>query len=147
MIVLSVDPLPKIDGFDDLLALWNSKREDGRIPPRAAFHPDDFAAWPGGIALSEWEEGDCRFRELGSRFVDLLGRDMTGELLCASLAPELVEPSKRHFAELRYGVQIGHTTGYVPVPGRESTPFNVLDLPLLDGQGEVGFFLHGLVVG
>ena len=68
-------------------------------------------------------------------------------MLCASLSPELIEPSKRRFAALRYGLRIEHTTGRVPVPGREIIAFNVLDLPLWDERAEVGFFLLGLVVG
>lgn len=147
MTAFPVDPLPDIDGFSSLLAIWDGKRDGTLLPPKTAFGIEDFGAWVGRIAISEWEDGDCRFRLFGTQFVDLLGRDLTGELLCESLMPDLVEPSKRHFAELRYGSRIGHTTGYVPVPGREFIAFNVLDLPLWDEQSEVGFFLHGLIVG
>ena len=147
MTAFPVDPLPDIEEFSSLLAIWDAKRDGAQLPLKSAFDIEDFGGWLGRIAISEWEDGDCRFRLFGTQFVDLLGRDLTGELLCESLMPDLVEPSKRHFAELRYGSRIGHTTGYVPVPGREFIAFNVLDLPLWDAHSQVGFFLHGLVVG
>ena len=130
-----------------MLAIWDAKRDGAQLPLKSAFDIEDFGGWLGRIAISEWEDGDCRFRLFGTQFVDLLGRDLTGELLCESLMPDLLELSKRHFAELRYGSRIGHTTGYVPVPGREFIAFRVLDLPLWDAHSQVGFFLHGLVVG
>ena len=107
MTAFPVDPLPEIDGFSSLLAIWDGKRDGTLLPPKTAFGIEDFGAWVGRIAISEWEDGDCRFRLFGTQFVDLLERDLTGELLCETLMPDLVEPLKRHFAELRYGSRIG----------------------------------------
>ncbi len=74
------------------------------------------------------------------------GRELTGQLLCASLLPELVEPTKQHFRRLFKGPCIGHTTGVVPVSDRNFQPFEVLDLPICMADGADGL-LHIINTG
>ncbi len=137
-------PLPDIAGYGAFLRLWDRKRGSRAMPRRADFSIEDFAGWYGAVAISVVEGDDLRFTLYGTRYVDLLGVDLTNKLLCASMAPELIAQTKRYFANLIQGPCIGHLKGLAPTAGRDFLSFDVLDLPLSDDGKEVTTFLHVL---
>ena len=139
-----IRPVPDIAGYEAILALWDRKRGERAIPKRADFSIEDFAGWYGAIAISVVEGDDLRFTLYGTRYVDLLGVDLTNKLLCASMAPDLVAQTKRYFATLIQGPYIGHLTGLAPTAGRDFLAFDVLDLPLSDDGRRVSTFVHAL---
>ena len=137
-------PLPDIAGYESILKLWDNKRGGRAMPCRADFSVEDFAGWYGAISISVLEGDDLRFTLYGTRYVDLLGVDLTNKLLCASMAMDLIDQTKRYFATLVQGPFIGHMTGLAPTEHRDFLPFDVLDLPLSDDGRAVTTFLHAL---
>jgi hypothetical protein len=130
MRTLPADRTAEICGFEPIIQLWHSRRHDDGLPCRSAFEFADFTGWMGSLAISERDGDDFRFRLYGEKFRELLGVELTGQLLCGSLCPELIMPTKRHFRLLFDGPCIGHTEGNVPIPDRGFKSFDVLDLPI-----------------
>lgn len=106
------------------------------------FKFSEFVGWHARIALSRREDDDCRFRIFGSAFVELFDNDLTGELLAASMVPEQKPEIMSHFKHCIDGPYMGLVTGRVPAEGRGFLGFEVIDLPLMDKDGEVSHFLH-----
>jgi hypothetical protein len=141
---LPLIPMPKINNYVSILGLWNSKRGDRLMPSRTDFTFEDFIGWHGSIAISVVEGQDLRFKLYGTRYVDLLGVDLTNALLCASMDESLIDQTKEYFSELINGPYLGHMSGLAPTKGRDFTKFDVVDLPLSDNGTGVTQFLHAL---
>ncbi len=114
------------------------------MPNRADFAFEDFAGWHGSISISIVQDGDIYFTLYGSRFVEILGVDLTHKYLCEAIDESLVAETKQHFKDLISGPHIGHTSGFAPTTNRDFIPFDVLDLPLSDNDRDVTQFLHAL---
>ena len=91
--------LPEFAAFKDVLALYAEKRGDRLMPRWQDFDFPDFLGWHSRIALSKREGSDFRFRIFGSTFTDLFNRDLTGELLIASMPPHQQFTVTRSFPE------------------------------------------------
>lgn len=141
---LPLYPLPELPGYEAILKLWDRKRGARPLPRRTDFAFEDFVGWHGSIAISVVDDDDLLFSLYGSRFVQLLGVDLTNCHLFASLDETLVTETKMHFQDLMAGPYIGHTSGGAPMPDREFVSFDVLDLPLSDDGQTVNRFLHAL---
>lgn len=134
--------LPEIPDFEDILALYAEKRVERLMPRWKDFSFSEFAGWHPRIALSKREDADFRFRIFGTSFVELFDRDLTGELLIASMMSEQALETARHFKRLVDGPMIGFAKGRVPVNNRTFLRFEVVDLPLANANGDVSHFLH-----
>lgn len=142
MHLMPVDVLPELTDFCDALALYERKRGDRLMPSWSDFSVVEFDGWHSRVALSQREGDDFRFRIFGTTFVELFARDLTGELLIASMVPEQIEGTRHHFMSLVNGPKLGLATGWVPAEGRGFMRFEVLDLPLVGSDGAVSHFLH-----
>ncbi len=117
------------------------------MPSWSDFEFRDFIGWHSKLALSKYEEGGFRFRIFGDDLVEVFARNLTGELLSESVAPEQVEITRRYFEKLVTGPFIGLRTGRVPVQGRGFLNFQVLHLPLSATGNNVDHFIHILKPG
>lgn len=143
---LPLNNKPGIPVFSSMLDLYFSKLSSKALPKWSDFGMKDFIGWHANIALSEKDGDDFRFRIFGSAFSDLFGTDFTGKFLCDSIAQGHTDAVRRHFSILVEEKKIGWVKGQLPIEGRDYLPFEVLDLPLQDEQGEVSRFIHILGV-
>jgi hypothetical protein len=122
----------------DLLALWTARRGGRRMPARSDFDAIELMRFGGRIALIDVEHDPrrYRFRLIGSRITEILGRDSTG-----CYVDELYEPSFRQLAVEPYerilrDLEPVTSRGNMKRMGKEFLRFQSLDLPL-SRDGEV----------
>ena len=139
-----IDPLPVISGFEDVLNLWDSKREEFRLPSWKSFHEKDLAAFGGRVAVSEKEDKDFRFRVYGNDFVKLKNVDLTNKLLCESVGTKWKGGAYAYFSEISKGLCIGRTQGVVPDAYESLVELSSIDLPLSEDGIVVSHCLHVL---
>lgn len=94
---LSVPPEFYLDpalAFDDplvasLLTLWESRRVDERLPARSDFTVTDLQPYFGWLCLLRVnpDRQDLVYSLIGTRIVDLVGRDNTGKAVGESIPP------------------------------------------------------------
>lgn len=135
-------PMPALTPFQPMLDLYQIKRGSRQMPKWRDFHFSDFIGWHSRVAVSERDGDDLRFRIFGSTFTELFARDLTGQLLAASMRGDQYHAILAHFRRCCDGPMIGCVSGNVPVAGRDFVAFQVVDLPLADDTGEVTHFLH-----
>lgn len=82
-----------------LLALWESKRRDGRLPAEADFNPSELTAWLEWLMLLDvmTDPIDFRYRRAGQMIVATTGIDMIGRKLSEMDVPP--EVLRRFMAE------------------------------------------------
>ncbi len=139
---MPLEALPDLKAFRRIITLYDQKRAGRLLPTWKDFTFTEFTGLHSRLALSQCEAGDFRFRLFGTSFVELFGRDLTGEFLTTSLVAEQVKESYRHFKTLVDEKMCGRAIGRVPAIGRGFMDFDVLDLPLGDESGNVSHFLH-----
>lgn len=139
---MPLEPLPDMPEFRAMLDLYESKRNGRAMPCWKDFSFSEFVGWHTRIALSMRRGDDFWFRIFGSTFVELFGRDLTGENLLGSIVPEQVSEAKQHFKKLVEGPMLGVSAGRVPFAGRGFREFDVLHLPLADHENAVSHCLH-----
>ena len=66
--------------------LWDSRSSDGGIPTRAQFSLEELKPWFGSILFMDVVDfgADFRHRLIGTRIVEMVGRDLTGKLVSYS---------------------------------------------------------------
>ncbi len=84
-------PVSAVRAHEEMFAYWASRREDGRLPGRAAIHPQHFKRHLPTISLIDVlsEPRDYRLRLAGTGLHSVYGREITGRTLddvCAPLA-------------------------------------------------------------
>jgi len=112
----SVDSRPEAFGpFQELVALWQSKRRGRLVPERADFDFTDFKPWLGRIAIADFETDpfNVRFVLWGTDLVTWWGADYTNKSL-GELAkrPELLkEVEGQYFLDMKNEPFIGLVEG------------------------------------
>ncbi len=139
-----LEPLPVLEGFEDVLHLWGSKKLGAKLPAWESFTERDIKTFEGRFALSEREENDYRFRIYGPDFVKLREEDLTNQLLCASVDMKWKGGAYAYFSEISKGETIGRTHGSVPHFNAGLVELNSIDLPLSNNGIEVTHCLHVL---
>ncbi|MFD2205009.1 hypothetical protein [Kiloniella antarctica] len=138
----SLNPLPILPGFEDVLNLWDSKRNGHLLPAWDNFQFDDFGGVHSRVSVSEKEDNDFRFKIYGSDFARLRDRDLTNKLLCASVGVNWKGGAYAYFAEISKGPYIGRTQGVVPDARCHLVKINSIDLPLGEDGKNVSHCLH-----
>jgi hypothetical protein len=123
----------------DLLSHWNAKRGTRAMPARADIDPTDPAlrSHLGFILLADvvGEPPRFRFRLIGSKITELVGRDSTGKWFDELYSPadyESVTAAYRWVVQNRAPLRI---TGNLRHANREWLDMESLDLPLSsDGE-------------
>ena len=73
-------PVNAVRAHEEMFAYWASRREDGRLPGRAAIHPQHFKRHLPTISLIDVlsEPRDYRLRLAGTGLYGVYGREITG---------------------------------------------------------------------
>jgi len=82
-------PVNAVRAHEEMFAYWASRREDGRLPGRAAIHPQHFKRHLPTISLIDVlsEPRDYRLRLAGTGLYSVYGREITGRTLEDVFAP------------------------------------------------------------
>ena len=82
-------PVNAVRAHEELFAYWASRRQDGRLPSRAAIHPQHFKRHLPTISLIDVlsEPRDYRLRLAGTGLYSVYGREITGRTLEDVFAP------------------------------------------------------------
>jgi hypothetical protein len=82
-------PVNAVRAHEEMFAYWASRREDGRLPGRAAIHPQHFKRHLPTISLIDVlsEPRDYRLRLAGTGLYGVYGREITGRTLDDVFAP------------------------------------------------------------
>lgn len=133
----------------ELLALWRGRRGERLMPARRDFDAVEFLRFGGRIALIdvEYEPKRYRFRLIGSKMTEVLGRDSTGryvdELYDSAFYQTAVEPYEVVSRERRPVASHGNMKRM----GKEFLRFQSLDLPLSSDGERVDMILKGTEFG
>lgn len=124
-----------------LLQMWQGKCAGGALPKRADF--DLLALRPhlGWLCVVEVCEhrDDLRYRLIGSRITDFVGRDMTGRLV-SEVLPEAALHIYRHLIAYPRALR---THGSIVWRDKGHIPYETLILPLAaDGRSVDGFMVE-----
>jgi hypothetical protein len=130
------------DRFDDprlgrMLSMWNAKRGDRAMPSRADFDPLDLREHLGWIVLVDVEGYPPRFRYrlIGTRIVDLVGRDVTGAYFDEIYAPEVEATATMSYRDILETKTPNRVTARMEHADKGYLTFEAIDLPLSsDGE-------------
>ena len=131
--------------FLDLRAYWDTKRATRAMPRRSDIDPLELRKHLGWLVLVDVLPGmtDFRMRLIGSRIVEMLGRDSTGKLL-SSLKPadgNWWRFCHDLYSEIAGRALIARARGSLRMVGRDFRTFDSVLLPLDAGDGTVGMIL------
>lgn len=131
-------------GFDDLVALWQSRGRDGRLPAWADFSLADFEGWHSGMAMSEVLPGkyDVRFRFFGSDLVAMQGCDLTGQILSERLPEAYDNLYRTHFEVILTEPKIAVGRLLAASDTEKDLMVLLLHLPLSDDGVTIDRVLH-----
>lgn len=116
-----------------LLELWEAKRQGSALPRRADFDMATLRPHLGWLCIADVaaEIDDLRYRLIGSRITEMVGRDMTGRLVSETL-PEAAVAIFRYLIRHPYPAR---TCGRLEWRDRGFMEHETLLLPLAaDGQ-------------
>ncbi|MEQ8354003.1 MAG: hypothetical protein RH942_00585 [Kiloniellaceae bacterium] len=121
--------------FEDLVTLWQSKRNGRRVPAKRDFDFYDFKGWHGWISLHDvtYDPFDYLVRLSGTKIDDLYGTSIKG-FDREGMNRIYAETSNRDaFDEMNcLNLTISHITGPLNVAGRTYNRVAYLELPLSD---------------
>ena len=144
----SLDANPEAFGpFQDLVSLWQSKRDGRLLPVRADFQVTDFRPWLGRIAIANLESDpfNVRFVLWGTELTTWWGADYTNKSL-GDLAkqPELFkEIEGKYFLDMQRDPFIGLVEGQLEQHYQRYRKLMGVDLPLgKDGNVEQVLLVH-----
>lgn len=121
---------------------WWLAHRNGDIPDRASLDPVDFTHLLPNILLSEAEHQPfrVRFRLVGTKIVEAIGLDITGQFLDELISPE-GEPWLEHYRlSYRARAPVFGTTSLISTMGTRS-PYEFGILPLRKGKASVDQFV------
>jgi hypothetical protein len=133
--------------LQDLVAHWQRKRGERRIPLRADIDPVELRKHVGSLVLIEClpEADDFRYRLIGTAITQAYGRDSTGKTV-----RELYTVSDPEYCEFLLGIYrtvvaqrcLARLSGSLRPVARDYRSFDSLLLPLDRGDGTVGWILN-----
>ena len=128
---------------DELVAYWESKKEDDRLPARGDIDPIDIPKLLPHIGLIDVIDGgaDFRYRLLGTRLNEVFGEDFTGQLVS--------ETKQGEYGELLLDLYRSVVTERAPIvsesvfeyKGKEHLNIHRLLLPLAKDGEEVDMIM------
>jgi len=141
VLTLAEIPSPVVHRLYDY---WQAKGgAEGRIPWRRDIDPLELAEILPNLAITEAVDGRWRYRLIGTRIVEFVGRDSTGRYF-----DELEFDRKEPFWHRRYArVFAGdtlHGRDVMHWVGREFIPYYWIGLPLLTADGRIGQVISAL---
>jgi hypothetical protein len=142
---MHVTALVDVPFLEELLALWRARRGERLMPARHDFDAVELMRFGGRIALIdvEYDPKRYRFRLIGSKMTEVLGRDCTG-----AYVDDLYDPAFYHTAVEPYEIVLRDrkpvtSHGNMKRMGKEFLRFQSLDLPLSRDGERVDMIMKG----
>jgi len=132
--------------LERLLVLWESKRRGGALPSRSDFTVEEFLGFGGRVALIDVEREPLRFRYrlVGTRIVEALGRDSTGRYFDELYAPDYYRHIEAHFSGIIEERAPLRTTGNMAHIYKPYVAVEGINIPLASDGGTVDMFIRAL---
>ena len=143
-----VDPTNKLSSprLRRLLEMWNERSADGSLPTREEFQAEDLIMFGGRVVLIDLEAEPfrMRYRLIGTKITEMLGRDSTGRYLDEIYGPEYYRRQSEHFRRVATERLPLRTYGSMAHSEKPYIPAEAIDLPVGDDAGNVVMILRGL---
>ena len=135
--------------LEELLALWKARRGERRMPARRDFDAVELMRYGGRIALIdvEYEPKRYRFRLIGSRMTEVLGRDSTGRYVDELYNDDFYETAVGPYERVLRDREPVTLHGNMKRMGKEFLRFHSLDLPLSSDGERVDMIMKGTEFG
>lgn len=137
---------PDLPDLAGLLALWRDKASAGDLPSRSAFKTAEMRAWLGHVSLLDVVDDPRRFRWrlIGSRIVERMGRDRTGQWLDEIYSG----PALSEFIRLYETVVAKRApfcfAGTLRFVGKQHVAFQAVVMPLAEKGEDVNMLMLGM---
>jgi len=134
----TLDGLVQHPNVARMLAYWQSRRRDGRLPARRDLDPMEFRFVLGSVVIVEVQRNPLRFRYRvhGIDLVQRDGFDLTGKWLTDHPEPQYRERIEKAWGLVVESGRIMHGFRDYQVDGR-TRRYEVLILPLADNGTDV----------
>lgn len=129
-----------------LFAFWKDRHQGDEIPSRADFKSEELLRFGGRIALIDVEHDPLRFRYrlVGTRITDALGRDSTGRYFDQLYDDEYYNRLETHFREIVTNRTAVRSFGTMAHSRKPFVSVEAIDLPLAERGRPVGMILRGV---
>lgn len=129
-----------------LLALWEGRSREDSPPTRADFPAEDLMPLGGRVVLIDIEREPFRlkYRLIGTKITQVLGRDSTGRYLDEIYGADYYSRQSEHFRKVVTERVAIRTYGNMAHSEKPYVPAEAIDLPLVNEAGEVVMILRGL---
>lgn len=126
---------------------WQGKRGGRTFPARADIDPVDLAPHLGCIVLIDVEQSPLRlrYRLVGTRITQAMGRDSTGRYYDEIYPPEILQGIYQSFRWMIDHRRPLRTHGEAFYPDRGFYEYETLNLPLAANGEDIDMVLGGLV--
>jgi hypothetical protein len=130
-----------------LLAYWQDKRRDGRLPARRDIDPAELREHLGNLVLIDVQREPLRmrYRLIGSAITHAMQRDSTGKYYDELYGPELLAQIETSFRWLIANKAPLRASGEAFYPDRNFYRYEVLNLPLAEDGENVDMVLGELI--
>lgn len=142
---LTVNPEGVLDSgpLREIVDFWESLRQDGRLPSRTDFKPEDLRNWLSHILLVDIVDGGKRFRWrlLGTAITDVLQRDNTGKWFDEIYKGEQLAAFEENYALAFHHKKPFWFQGTFEYTNKEHISFRSVHLPLASNGVDVDMVL------
>jgi hypothetical protein len=137
MPVLTLDEIPSAT-IHRLHGYWQSKAGDaGALPYRSDIEPLELVDILPHLAIIEAVDGRWRYRLIGTRIVEFVGRDSTGRFF-DELRFDRAEPIWHRRYSRVFAGEVLHGRDVMDWVGRDFIPYYWIGLPLRMPDGRIG---------
>lgn len=133
----------------ELLSLWHARRGTRPMPARSDFDAVELMRFGGRIALIDvyHDPKRYRFRLIGSRITEILGRDSTGRYADDLYDPEFYQTAIGSYETILRDRQPVTAHGNMKMMDKEHIRFESLDLPLSEDGEVIDMIMKGTHFG
>jgi hypothetical protein len=127
----------------ELHDLWDQKRGDGEMPRRADFTAEELMRFSGRVSLIDVESDPRRykFRLIGSRITEFLGRDGTGRYIDELYNSDFYPTAIGSYEAILHQRSPVRAQGDMKILGKPYLRFESLDLPLAGNGRDIDMII------
>jgi hypothetical protein len=140
-------------GFDnprlnEFVRYWESKGRDGRLPARADIDPAELKSFLGSIFMLDvvGEPKRFRYRLVGTKIVEHVGRDSTGKFQEEAYSPAQAAENNAMYRWICEHKRPLRNFGVINWVGREFFKYEIANLPLAADGETVNIILGCMLV-
>jgi len=134
--------------FENLIRLWQSRKNDRRVPAWKDFDFFDFKGWHGWISIYDitYDPFDWTVRLSGTQFDEIFGATRKGTTKSQQYERALEEQEANEFYEEVCKRQlIAHTNGPLNIQGCDFHSVEYLELPCSDGPPHATHTIEAMI--